>query len=157
MSARTPVITRYSNNARTAATRRLIVDAAAARCRPFLVGAGEQQGAQPVDLGGAGNGHVVPGTEQNTNGFTVILTAWQRLSIFCHAQIFTGVDLAIDRGSRVVVLGLNGAGKTTLFCSAASLASLGSDLPRRRVCRRGHSTSTIVSPASVNTRARPIP
>ena len=28
-------------------------------------------------------------------------------------EIFTGVDLAIDRGSRVVVLGLNGAGKTT--------------------------------------------
>ncbi len=30
-------------------------------------------------------------------------------------EIFTGVDLAIDKGSRVVVLGLNGAGKTTLL------------------------------------------
>ena len=30
-------------------------------------------------------------------------------------EIFSGVDLAIDRGSRVVVLGLNGAGKTTLL------------------------------------------
>jgi ATPase subunit of ABC transporter with duplicated ATPase domains len=30
-------------------------------------------------------------------------------------EIFTGVDLAIDRGSRVVVLGFNGAGKTTLL------------------------------------------
>ena len=30
-------------------------------------------------------------------------------------EIFTGLDLAIDRGSRVVVLGLNGAGKTTLL------------------------------------------
>lgn len=30
-------------------------------------------------------------------------------------EIFTGVDLAIDRGSRVVILGLNGAGKTTLL------------------------------------------
>ena len=30
-------------------------------------------------------------------------------------EVFTGVDLAIDRGSRVVVLGLNGAGKTTLL------------------------------------------
>lgn len=30
-------------------------------------------------------------------------------------EIFAGVDLAIDRGSRVVVLGLNGAGKTTLL------------------------------------------
>ncbi|GAA1071917.1 ATP-binding cassette domain-containing protein [Nocardiopsis exhalans] len=30
-------------------------------------------------------------------------------------EIFAGVDLAIDRGSRVVILGLNGAGKTTLL------------------------------------------
>ncbi|MDF0529240.1 ABC-F family ATP-binding cassette domain-containing protein [Tsukamurella sp. 8F] len=30
-------------------------------------------------------------------------------------EIFTGIDFAIDRGSRVVVLGLNGAGKTTLL------------------------------------------
>lgn len=30
-------------------------------------------------------------------------------------EIFTDVDLAIDHGSRVVVLGLNGAGKTTLL------------------------------------------
>ncbi|NLU74773.1 ABC-F family ATP-binding cassette domain-containing protein [Streptomyces sp. HNM0575] len=30
-------------------------------------------------------------------------------------EIFTGVDLAVDKGSRVVILGLNGAGKTTLL------------------------------------------
>ncbi|MFI2367697.1 ABC-F family ATP-binding cassette domain-containing protein [Streptomyces sp. NPDC018833] len=30
-------------------------------------------------------------------------------------QVLTGVDLAVDRGSRLVVLGLNGAGKTTLL------------------------------------------
>ena len=30
-------------------------------------------------------------------------------------EVFTGVDLAIDRGANVVVLGLNGAGKTTLL------------------------------------------
>jgi ATPase subunit of ABC transporter with duplicated ATPase domains len=30
-------------------------------------------------------------------------------------EIFTDVDLSIDRGSKVVILGLNGAGKTTLL------------------------------------------
>ncbi len=34
---------------------------------------------------------------------------------FGSAEVFTDVDLAIDRGSKVVVLGLNGAGKTTLL------------------------------------------
>jgi ATPase subunit of ABC transporter with duplicated ATPase domains len=30
-------------------------------------------------------------------------------------EVFTGVDLAVERGTRVVILGLNGAGKTTLL------------------------------------------
>jgi ATPase subunit of ABC transporter with duplicated ATPase domains len=30
-------------------------------------------------------------------------------------EVFSGIDLAIDRASRVVILGLNGAGKTTLL------------------------------------------
>ncbi len=36
-------------------------------------------------------------------------------------EVFTDVGLAIDRGSRVVVLGLNGAGKTTLLRLLAGL------------------------------------
>jgi ATPase subunit of ABC transporter with duplicated ATPase domains len=36
-------------------------------------------------------------------------------------EVFTGVDLAVDRGARVVVLGLNGAGKTTLLRLLAGL------------------------------------
>ncbi|WP_270889385.1 ABC-F family ATP-binding cassette domain-containing protein [Pedococcus sp. 5OH_020] len=38
-------------------------------------------------------------------------------------EVFTDVDLAIDRGSRVVVLGLNGAGKTTLLRMLAGVDS----------------------------------
>src|SRR5206468_10654841 len=30
-------------------------------------------------------------------------------------EVFTDVDMAVDRGARIVVLGLNGAGKTTLL------------------------------------------
>jgi ATPase subunit of ABC transporter with duplicated ATPase domains len=46
-------------------------------------------------------------------------------------EIFAGVDLAIDRGSRVVVLGLNGAGKTTLLriLAGADQADTGEILP----------------------------
>ncbi|MPM59453.1 putative ABC transporter ATP-binding protein YbiT [bioreactor metagenome] len=36
-------------------------------------------------------------------------------------EVFTGVDLAIDKGSQVVILGLNGAGKTTLLRMLAGL------------------------------------
>ncbi len=46
-------------------------------------------------------------------------------------EIFTDVDLAVDKGSRVVVLGLNGAGKTTLLRLLAGLepADTGDVLP----------------------------
>ena len=36
-------------------------------------------------------------------------------------EVFTDVDLAIDKGSRVVILGLNGAGKTTLLRTLAGV------------------------------------
>jgi ATPase subunit of ABC transporter with duplicated ATPase domains len=43
------------------------------------------------------------------------LTANELSKSYGSLEIFTDVDLAIDRGARVVVLGLNGAGKTTLL------------------------------------------
>ncbi|AAT89018.1 ABC transporter [Leifsonia xyli subsp. xyli] len=48
-------------------------------------------------------------------------------------EIFTAVDLAIDRGSKVVVLGLNGAGKTTLLRMLA-----GVDKPDTGAIEPGH-------------------
>lgn len=48
-------------------------------------------------------------------------------------EIFEGVDLAIDRGARIVVLGLNGAGKTTLLRLLA-----GVDAPDSGVVEPGH-------------------
>jgi ATPase subunit of ABC transporter with duplicated ATPase domains len=43
------------------------------------------------------------------------LTAEGLTKAFGSLEVFTGVDLAVDRGAKVVVLGLNGAGKTTLL------------------------------------------
>jgi ATPase subunit of ABC transporter with duplicated ATPase domains len=43
------------------------------------------------------------------------LTAEGLSKSFGSLEVFTGVDLAVDRGTKVVVLGLNGAGKTTLL------------------------------------------
>ncbi len=48
-------------------------------------------------------------------------------------EVFTDVGLAIDRGSRVVVLGFNGAGKTTLLRMLAGL-----DTPDTGEVRPGH-------------------
>ncbi|HEU5144492.1 MAG TPA: ABC-F family ATP-binding cassette domain-containing protein [Dermatophilaceae bacterium] len=48
-------------------------------------------------------------------------------------EVFTDVDLAIDRGSKVVVLGLNGAGKTTLLRMLA-----GVDAPDTGQVEPGH-------------------
>jgi len=43
------------------------------------------------------------------------LTASELSKSYGSVEVFTDVDLAIDKGSRVVILGLNGAGKTTLL------------------------------------------
>jgi ATPase subunit of ABC transporter with duplicated ATPase domains len=48
-------------------------------------------------------------------------------------EVFTDVDLAIDRGSRVVILGLNGAGKTTLLRLLAGI-----ETPDTGAVRPGH-------------------
>jgi ATPase subunit of ABC transporter with duplicated ATPase domains len=49
------------------------------------------------------------------------LTAAELSKSYGSLEVFTDVDLAVDRGSRVVVLGLNGAGKTTLLRVLAGL------------------------------------
>src|SRR3712207_385428 len=43
------------------------------------------------------------------------LTATELSKSYGSLEIFTDVDVAVDRGSRVAILGLNGAGKTTLL------------------------------------------
>ncbi|HEV2088943.1 MAG TPA: ATP-binding cassette domain-containing protein, partial [Cryptosporangiaceae bacterium] len=43
------------------------------------------------------------------------LTATGLSKSYGSLEVFTDVDLAVDRGARVVVIGLNGAGKTTLL------------------------------------------
>ena len=59
------------------------------------------------------------------------LTARNLTKMYGSLEIFTGVDLAIDRGSRVVILGLNGAGKTTLLrlLAGAETPDLGELVP----------------------------
>jgi ATPase subunit of ABC transporter with duplicated ATPase domains len=51
------------------------------------------------------------------------LTAQSLSKSYGSLEVFTDVDLAVDRGSRVVVLGLNGAGKTTLLRLLAGVES----------------------------------
>jgi ATPase subunit of ABC transporter with duplicated ATPase domains len=61
----------------------------------------------------------------------VPLTARELSKSYGSLEVFTDVDLAIDRGARVVVLGLNGAGKTTLLklLSGTELPDTGEVVP----------------------------
>jgi ATPase subunit of ABC transporter with duplicated ATPase domains len=61
------------------------------------------------------------------------LTASELSKGYGSLEIFTDVDLAIDRGAKVVVLGLNGAGKTTLLKLLAGLEE-----PDTGEVRHGH-------------------
>jgi ATPase subunit of ABC transporter with duplicated ATPase domains len=61
------------------------------------------------------------------------LTASELSKSYGSLEVFTDVDLAIDRGSRVVILGLNGAGKTTLLRILA-----GVDQPDTGTVHPGH-------------------
>src|SRR5579863_3989087 len=61
------------------------------------------------------------------------LTATGLTKSYGSLEVFAGVDLAVDAGSRVVVLGLNGAGKTTLLRLLAGI-----DVPDAGAVRPGH-------------------
>lgn len=61
------------------------------------------------------------------------LTAEELSKSYGSLEVFTAVDLAIDRGSKVVVLGLNGAGKTTLLRILAGIEE-----PDTGEVRHGH-------------------
>ncbi|HEY2575661.1 MAG TPA: ABC-F family ATP-binding cassette domain-containing protein [Streptosporangiaceae bacterium] len=61
------------------------------------------------------------------------LTAAGLTKSYGSLEVFAGVDLAVDAGSRVVVLGLNGAGKTTLLRLLAGI-----DIPDAGAVRPGH-------------------
>ena len=75
------------------------------------------------------------------------LTAAELSKSYGSLEVFTDVDLAIDKGSRVVILGLNGAGKTTL------LRILGRRRPARH--RRGACPGTGSSSATTPRSTRP--
>ena len=78
------------------------------------------------------------------------LTAGGLTKNYGSLEVFTGVDLAIDRGSRVVVLGLNGAGKTTLLRVLAGVETPDAGATRARarsarsaISRRSTTPSTM--------------
>ena len=67
-------------------------------------------------------------------------------------EVFTDVDLAIDRGTKVVVLGLNGAGKTTLLRMLA-----GVDAPDTGQVEPGTGSPRLLRPGAREPRRRAAP
>ncbi|GAA2728089.1 ribosomal protection-like ABC-F family protein [Cellulomonas aerilata] len=61
------------------------------------------------------------------------LTAEGLSKTYGSQEVFTDVGLAIDKGSRVVIVGLNGAGKTTLLRMLAGI-----DVPDTGAVKAGH-------------------
>ena len=64
-------------------------------------------------------------------------------------EVFTGVDLAIDRGSRVVVLGLNGAGKTTLLRLLAGVETPDTGRWSRATASRSATSRRSTTPSTI--------
>ena len=66
-------------------------------------------------------------------------------------EVFTDVDLAIDKGSRVVILGLNGAGKTTLLRILGGIDAAG----HRRGAAGARPQARVLRPGARDARHQP--
>lgn len=91
---------------RAKATKAVAAQNMAKRAEKLLAGLEEQRAADRVAK--------IRLPKPSPSGKTP-LTASELSKSYGSLEVFTDVDLAIDRGSKVVVLGLNGAGKTTLL------------------------------------------
>lgn len=97
---------------RAKATKAVAAQNMAKRAERLLAGLEEQRAADKVAK--------IRLPKPSPSGKTP-LTASELSKSYGSLEVFTDVDLAIDRGSKVVVLGLNGAGKTTLLRILAGL------------------------------------
>ncbi|MGQ0773718.1 MAG: ABC-F family ATP-binding cassette domain-containing protein [Pseudonocardiales bacterium] len=91
---------------RAKATKAVAAQNMARRAATLLAGAGTEQRAERVAK--------IRFPQPASCGRTPLAASGLGKS-YGSLEIFSGVDLAVDRGARVVVLGLNGAGKTTLL------------------------------------------